>query len=135
MPKNQKGLIVNPTTIGEKLRNRRLELNLFQKEVAEILNITVDTITNWENNRYQPQIRYAPKVIEFLGYNPYGQTHNSVGERIKKYRHDYGLSYKRMGILLTVDASTIRSWENENNAPRKKIINHLNKLLKSNTNP
>jgi len=59
-------LIENPQTIGEKIFNRRLELGLLQEEVAKIFDVCTDTITNWENNRSEPQIRLYQKVIEFF---------------------------------------------------------------------
>lgn len=53
---------------------RRLELNLLQREVAQRLGVKTDTILNWEHNRTTPTLRYLPRVIAFLGYDP------SVGE-------------------------------------------------------
>lgn len=69
-PKND-----NPKTIGDLIRNRRIELNLFQKEVAEIIGVSEDCITYWENERSIPQKRHLSKITSFLGYNPF-QTHN-----------------------------------------------------------
>lgn len=43
--------VQNPATIGERLRNRRLELGLLQKDVTEIIVVIEDTITFWENGR------------------------------------------------------------------------------------
>ena len=41
-------------TIGEHLRARRLDLFLFQKDVAKILNVSTCTIENWELERSFP---------------------------------------------------------------------------------
>lgn len=54
-------------TISEK---KRLDLNLSQPQVAELINVTTDTITNWELNRNTPELTYIPKIISFLGYIP-----------------------------------------------------------------
>jgi len=59
--------VKEPKTLGEKLRNRRLELGLFQKDVAEILGVCTDTVTNWENNKTEPQIELYPEIIKLLG--------------------------------------------------------------------
>lgn len=64
-------IIEIPKTIGDKIRNRRIELNLFQKEVAQIMGVSEDCITYWENDRSIPQKRYSKKIIGFLGYNPF----------------------------------------------------------------
>jgi len=46
------------TAIGEKIRNRRIELKLLQKDVAKIIGVSEDTITFWENNRATPQAKH-----------------------------------------------------------------------------
>ena len=58
--------IANPVTLGEQLRNRRLELGLLQKDVARIIVVTEDSITNWEKNRSKPMKRYHSKILAFL---------------------------------------------------------------------
>lgn len=55
-----------PSTLGEKLRNKRLELGLLQRDVAAIVKVTEDTVTNWENNRCSPKNRSMTLVLEFL---------------------------------------------------------------------
>src|SRR5665647_3168855 len=64
-------LLTNPTTIGEKLKNRRIELGLLQKDVANVIGVCEDSITFWENNRSIPSVMYYPKIIQFLGYVPF----------------------------------------------------------------
>jgi len=56
-------------TIGDHLRKRRLDLDLLQKDVAEIIGVTEVTISNWENNKNKPPSRYLKKIIDFLGYH------------------------------------------------------------------
>ena len=38
----------NPISLGEKIRKRRMDLKLLQKDVAEICEVTEDSIANWE---------------------------------------------------------------------------------------
>ena len=104
--------MVNPNTIGDKLRNRRIELGLLQKEVAERFGVIEESITNWENGHSILQVRYYPKLIAFLEYYPFPEDNISVGGRIQKYRYINGLSHKAMGRLVGVDGSTICRWEN-----------------------
>lgn len=68
-------------TYGDHLRTKRLDLNLFQPQVAKIINVTTDSITNWELNRNEPNLNQIPKIILFLGYKP-----DIVENPIKKYR-------------------------------------------------
>jgi len=53
-------------TIGDRLRARRLDLGLYQKDVAGIIGVTVDTICYWENNRVRPSKDRTSVITEFL---------------------------------------------------------------------
>ena len=61
---------LNPVTLGDHIRKRRIDLRMLQKDVANVIGVSEDCITNWENNRTIPQIQFMPKIIKFLGYNP-----------------------------------------------------------------
>lgn len=104
-------LIETPVTIGDHLKNTRIKKRLLQKDVAAIIGVTEDCITNWENNRAAPLIHHYPKIIAFLEFNPWFSDKGKMNDRIKQYRVTHGLSYKKMGLLLDVDGSTIREWE------------------------
>jgi len=58
--------VTNPRTLGEKIRNKRIKLNLLQKDLAAIIGVCEDTITYWENNRVTPQKKYKYKILSFL---------------------------------------------------------------------
>lgn len=53
-------------TLGDQLRKVRLERNMSQKEVAKIIGVTTDTITNWELNRNKPQKKYSKQIKNYL---------------------------------------------------------------------
>jgi DNA-binding transcriptional regulator YiaG len=40
----------NPDMIGEHLRKKRMDSKLLQKDIAKILGVIEDCITNWEKN-------------------------------------------------------------------------------------
>ena len=61
-----KGYPLNPKTIGEHIRKKRMDLGLMQKEVAGIIGVTKSTIWNWENG-WNIQKKYMQKVEGFLG--------------------------------------------------------------------
>jgi DNA-binding XRE family transcriptional regulator len=116
-------------SIGDHIRAKRIEKGLFQSKLAELLRVSEATITNWENNLGEPQINYIPQIILFLSYNPYQFDLKKLSGRIKKYRYKYGLSHRKMGEQIGVDASTIASWENEEHLPQGKFQIKLNELL------
>jgi transcriptional regulator with XRE-family HTH domain len=114
-----KKYIDNPTTIGEKLRNRRLELGLLQRDVAKIIGVDECSIYLWEQGKGNPRVYYYPKIIGFLTYFPFQIDLSGLSGRIIYYRYINGLSPKEFGLLINVDASTIRAWEKQINPSTK----------------
>ena len=106
-----------------------MQLKLFQSDVAKIFDVCEDSITGWENGRSVPQIQYYPKLIEFLGYNPFPVETETLGGRIKKYRIEHGLSHKKLGEKIGVDASTIGAWEENEHVPNIKIFSSLEEII------
>ncbi|MFF5383385.1 helix-turn-helix domain-containing protein [Pedobacter suwonensis] len=120
----------NPVSIGDHIRKKRMELKLFQKDVARICGVTEDCIANWEKNRSIPQIQFFPHIIRFLGYLPFEVDLTTLSGKLKAHRHIYGLSQKQLGKTLGVDGSTICSWELGENKPNKEVFEKLEAIFK-----
>ncbi|MHB9010704.1 MAG: helix-turn-helix transcriptional regulator [Ignavibacteriaceae bacterium] len=116
-------------TIGDHIRKRRVELKLFQKDVAHILGVKKESIYNWEKNHNSPKIYLLPKIIKFLGYVPFDLPKETIGDKVIAYRKEHGLSQRKLAELLSVDQSTIRDWENNKHKPSKKLFKSINKIL------
>jgi transcriptional regulator with XRE-family HTH domain len=111
------------TTLGDRIRARRLDLGLLQKDVAAQIICTVNSITNWELNRSRPEIQYIPRIIAFLGYDPNGDwTSGSLGERLRLQRERLGLSREKTARLLRTDESNLASWETGRHRPTRKSL-------------
>ena len=98
------------------------------KPVAEQIGVDVTTITNWESNRTAPAIRYFPRVIRFLGYNPFppGQ---SLPEKLTTARKALGLSRRKLAQRLGVDESTLAGWETGRHRPMRKSMDTVQAFL------
>jgi DNA-binding XRE family transcriptional regulator len=120
----------NPGTIGEHLKRKRMDSKLLQKDVAKILGVSEDCITNWEKNRSIPQIQFMPSIIEFLAYLPYSFDLTTLSGKLKAYRHVKGISQKKLGTMLNVDGATICSWEKGESQPYKRTLDQINTLFK-----
>lgn len=108
-------------------------MNLLQEDVARIVKVSTDTITNWENNRYLPQIHFYPMIIKFLGYCPNGNSTNSIQNQVLQIRQMKGLTHHQLGELFGVDRSTVGSWESGWSEPQKngaKVIEEMYNTLK-----
>jgi len=100
-----------PTTIGDHLRKRRLILGLTQAEMATQLRVNEWTVGNWENDETRPVLRFIPRIIEFLGYDPEPPNPQTIAEQLKARRRELGWSQKEGARHLGVDPSTWASWE------------------------
>ena len=98
-------------TLGDHIRRRRLDLGLHQKDVARIVNATISSVTNWERNRTSPRLFLIPKIIKFLGYDPLQGDATNIGEKIKRYRIQKGLSLRKLAKELGIDPTTLARWE------------------------
>jgi DNA-binding XRE family transcriptional regulator len=56
--------------LGDHIKVKRLDRDLFQKQVAGLIGVDTTTITNWELGNTEPEKRFIPAIITFLGYNP-----------------------------------------------------------------
>ena len=97
-------------TLGDHLKKRRLELGLFQKDVAQRLGINEWTYLNWEKNYCDPIVSMWPRIIDFLGYYPFTAP-QTPGRRLLVKRRSLGLSQKLMAKRLSVDEATLARWE------------------------
>ncbi len=116
-------------TISDHLRKRRLDLELTQKEAAKTLRVTEDCYNLWECSKVFPQVQHMPKIFAFLEYLPISIDKSTINGRIKYYRNIKGLSLKKMGKLLNVNATTVGAWENGNSIPHLENSIQLEALL------
>lgn len=109
-------------SLGDHIRSRRIDLGLFQSQVADLIGVCPLTITNWEGNASQPPVQYIPAIIRFLGYNPFPAA-DTFPERLATARRTQGMAQKQLATALGVDPTTVRDWENGRHRPtRKKMV-------------
>lgn len=95
-------------TIGDHIRKKRLDLGMTQIEAGEQMNVTESTVWNWEHGT-EPEIRYIPAIIEFLGYVPF-ECPNEPLERLRYYKRINGLSYRRLGVVMGRAPEQLADW-------------------------
>lgn len=120
----------NPTTIGEHIRKKRIDSDLSQSQLAQVIGVSSDCITNWENNRSAPQISYYPRIRQFLGFDTIDFDETTFSGRLQSNRSRNGMCCEKMAKLLDVDKSTIRAWEKGTNKPAGKMIKKFEELFR-----
>ena len=116
-------------TIGDHVRARRLDLGLFQKDVAKRIGVSTDTITNWEKRRSNPTLRVWPIVIGFLGYDP-RPTGRTVGEKLRLHREGLGISCVDAAGIMGIDPSTLAKWELGKREPQGRFVPLVARFLR-----
>ena len=100
-------------------------MKLTKAQLSLKLNVSDITIYLWERNRVQPSLAQIPKIIEFLGRDPFEKKADNLAERIKDLRRVRGLSRKKLADQLGIDPSTLGGWETGKHQPTKKLLNKI----------
>ncbi len=58
-------------TLGDRIRAKRIDEGLLQRDVAGIIGVCAETVLHWEKNQNFPSTKFHPKIMEFLGYCSY----------------------------------------------------------------
>lgn len=66
-----------------------------------MIGVTESTVWNWEHGR-EPELKYIPKIIEFLSYVPFEYPEDPIG-RLRYFKLVNGLSYERLNELMGKD--------------------------------
>jgi len=119
---------IEPKTVGDHIRRRRLQLHLLQRDVAERIGVDKTSIFNWEANTATPEIRYMPTIIRFLAYNPLPPAEGWAGQLLRR-RTTLGLSQKQAARKLGVDAGTLARWERGEREPTGALATRAERLL------
>ncbi|HUF35564.1 MAG TPA: helix-turn-helix transcriptional regulator [Gemmatimonadales bacterium] len=115
-------------TIGDHLRKRRLDLGLLQREVADRLGVDETTVTNWELNRTAPVLRFLPRIIAMLGFDPRAAG-STLAEQLVTCRTARSLSREAAAHILGVDPGTLWRWESGRRRPDGAFLARIRGLL------
>jgi magnesium chelatase family protein len=116
-------------TLGTKLKRRRLEEGLRQKDVAPRLGITHNTLVNWERDQTAPDVAHYPAIITFLGFEPWPEP-KVLAEKLRAERHRRGLSIAQSAARLGVDEGTFRGWERGKRRPTRSSRSICDRFLR-----
>ena len=109
-------------TWGDYIKVRRLDLKLTKRQLSLKFNVDDVTIYLWEKNRVKPSLAQIPKIIEFLGRDPFEKQTENLGEKIREYRRIHGLSQEKLAEQLGIDPTTLAGWEHDQHRPTRKLF-------------
>ena len=107
MPKN---FPKNQICLGDHILTKSLRLGVRHGEVARQLGVDRHVLWGWVSNRKEVHLKFIPRVLAWLGYDPFPEP-ESFGGRLRKCRMTAGLSQEALGKLLGIRAGTIGEFE------------------------
>lgn len=84
---------------------------MLQRDVAAIVGCDTTTVHNWEKGRTRPPLRFLPRIIRFLEYDPFPSEAETLGEQLLKYRRDRGMTQKELARRIRIDPGTLSRLE------------------------
>lgn len=103
---------------------------MYQKDVAAQIGVTTSTIWNWEHN-WTIDLRYIPRVIEFLGYNPIPQPDDLL-EKLAWHKQVNGLTFEDLGAEMGRDPEQLADWLSGRHTPSEKNREVIENFLAGN---
>jgi site-specific DNA recombinase len=123
-----KGYSSQPVTLGEHIRKVRLDRGLYHKDIANAVGVSICSINNWENGHGEPEIRFIPKIIEFLGYNPRPMP-TGILEKLAWYKWSQGLNYEALGERMRIHHEQLQAWLVGRQKPFNKSLARIDEFL------
>ena len=106
-------------------------MKLTKRDVAKRFGVDDVTIYLWEKNRVKPSLAQFPKIIEFLGQDPFEKKAENLGDKIQEYRRVHGLTQEKFAVQLGIDQTTLAGWESGEHQPTKKLLDKLKSFFVS----
>lgn len=122
----KKGMIAQPKSLGEHLRNRRLVLGLRQEDVAKQLSTLREVYERWERDERQPVVSEWPGILSFLGHYP--ESEKTAADLVLKARRYQGMDQKGFAQVVGVIHQRLRRWEHGEEIPTSNDLKHLQSL-------
>lgn len=94
-----------------------MDLGLRQSDVADRISVWTSTVNYWENNHFNPAVRYVPKIVAFLGYDPFGPPPDAFPGQLKAARIVAGLTRRQLAGRLSIHPATVAKWERGEASP------------------
>jgi len=116
-------------TWGDWIKVRRIDSKLTKRQLSLKLNVSDLTVYLWENNRVEPSLAQIPKIIQFLGRDPFEKETEKLGDKIREYRRVHGLTQKKLAEHLGVDQTTLAGWERGEHAPTRTLHEKLKQFI------
>lgn len=120
--------------LGDRIKEARKNKGISQKEFANILDIPVSTLANYENNHREPNIETLEKIAKNLSISTnelITGIYSSLpsGEKLKKWREYYNINIEDLSKKTEIPIKELILFEENNKKPSIKQIEYLSKAI------
>ena len=103
-------------------------MGLLQPDAAQVIGVCKASIWQWENGRAEPEDRYYPSIIAFLGREPWPEP-QTLAERLRAERRRRGMTARDAARAMGVAHGSVSSWESGATAPGKRDRKQVSDFL------
>lgn len=117
-------------TIGDRLKQRRLDLGLLQQDVATKLGVSSSSVRDWELGHKTPKLQHQPTLRAFLDEEPPRENATTFPEVLRAARRTMGLSRRRLAELVGFGGpDTVADWEHGIRTPMPRHLERLKQFF------
>jgi len=117
-----------PRTVGEQIRQRRMDLGQTQRTLARRWGVRTETLASWERRLRKPSARQWPRILDLLGDDPQGGDGGLLA-RLESARRRLGVTRREFAELLGLSEGTISRWIAGRRRPRAGTVRRVESAL------
>lgn len=123
------------TTIGNRIKNERFRNNLSQKKLSSLINISRNTIADYELDLVHPSKNNLLKLglildLKYICCEGYSKLlMSNFSEKLKHWRKLHNISVYEASKHLNINKDTYYRWESNQYIISKKVYENNKKLL------
>lgn len=121
-------------SVGQNIKNARKRAGLTQKELAQKLGLSFQSIAQWENDLRNPKIETLRKIAKALECTPAELDNSlaasmSVGDNIRYWRKFQGMTQQELSEKTGIPCETIQKYESGELNPSQKALQNVAKAF------
>ena len=124
--------------LAQRLREKRAETHLTQKQLAAVLEVSLTTVKAWENGRASPSSEHSPRLISWLSRghilrrDPVDQPEFGLFILpMKERRERLGIGTMTLALHLGVGKNRVREWESGRSVPSEAACSKISRWLEA----
>lgn len=117
-----------PQTLGQRIRQRRMDRGLTQRTLAVQLGCWSETVAAWERAQREPPARRWPAIERILGPGLVPERDGLPG-RVRAARLRLGLTQEELAARAGLDPRTVRNVETGRHRASRRTLGRLAEVL------